>query len=105
MKSKTRLVTTCTCIYSTAITHFGISFPPQIYLLDFGASRQYSKAFTDKYMDVIHAAAMGNDKEVFEASKRLKFLTGYESKVDNTLPTVITIYYTLYYVIIITGYD
>ncbi|KAK6998742.1 Atypical kinase coq8a mitochondrial, partial [Biomphalaria glabrata] len=49
-------------------------------LLDFGASREFSKKFVDKYILVIKAAADGNRKEVLLRSRDLGFLTGYETK-------------------------
>ena len=55
--------------------------PPQITLLDFGASREYSKEFTDEYIRVIKSASVGDRDGVYESSRKLGFLTGYESKV------------------------
>jgi len=52
----------------------------QIVLLDFGASREYSKEFVDKYIKVIQGAAEGDHKQVLDYSVQLGFLTGYESK-------------------------
>ena len=57
----------------------GFSF--QIILLDFGASRTYEKAFMDKYIQVIKAAAEGDRDFVLTMSREMGFLTGYESKV------------------------
>ncbi|XP_011150874.1 atypical kinase COQ8B, mitochondrial isoform X2 [Harpegnathos saltator] len=53
----------------------------QLILLDFGACRNYEKAFMDKYIEIINAASEGNRDKVLELSKDIKFLTGYESKV------------------------
>ncbi|KAL3318218.1 putative aarF domain-containing protein kinase 4 [Cichlidogyrus casuarinus] len=53
----------------------------KIALLDFGASRKFDKAFVDDYIKVIHAAAIGDKESILEHSKKLGFLTGYESKV------------------------
>ncbi|XP_055880566.1 atypical kinase COQ8B, mitochondrial-like isoform X3 [Biomphalaria glabrata] len=53
----------------------------KLVLLDFGASREFSKKFVDKYILVIKAAADGNRKEVLLRSRDLGFLTGYETKV------------------------
>ncbi|XP_072031623.1 atypical kinase COQ8B, mitochondrial-like [Amphiura filiformis] len=50
-------------------------------LLDFGASREYSKSFVDDYIRVIHGASTNDQKTVLEYSRKLGFLTGYESKV------------------------
>lgn len=52
----------------------------KIHLLDFGASREYPKSFVDKYIKIIHAAAMGDRQGVIEHSKATGFLTGYETK-------------------------
>ena len=53
----------------------------QISLLDFGATRAYSRRFTDDYIRVIMAASVGDRQAVLEGSQKLGFLTGYESKV------------------------
>lgn len=50
-------------------------------LLDFGASREYSKQFVDKYIRIIKAAAENDRQTVLNISRELGFLTGYESKV------------------------
>lgn len=57
--------------------------PPRdvINLLDFGATREFTEEFVDKYMKVIHAAAIQDREEVLISSRELGFLTGYESKV------------------------
>lgn len=52
----------------------------RIILLDFGAAREYSKEFVDDYIKIIRAAADRDAERVFEFSKKLGFLTGYESK-------------------------
>ncbi|XP_058270379.1 atypical kinase COQ8B, mitochondrial [Hemibagrus wyckioides] len=52
----------------------------KIYLLDFGACREYPEAFTDDYIEVVHAASVGDRARVLQKSKDLKFLTGYEAK-------------------------
>uniref|UniRef100_A0A8C7KII5 Coenzyme Q8B n=1 Tax=Oncorhynchus kisutch TaxID=8019 RepID=A0A8C7KII5_ONCKI len=52
----------------------------QIILLDFGACRDYPEAFTDDYVQVVHAASIGDRETVLEKSKDLKFLTGFEAK-------------------------
>ncbi|KAF4085824.1 hypothetical protein AMELA_G00099490 [Ameiurus melas] len=51
-----------------------------IYLLDFGACREYPDSFTDDYIEVVHAASVGDRARVLRKSKDLKFLTGYETK-------------------------
>ncbi|XP_017346279.1 atypical kinase COQ8B, mitochondrial [Ictalurus punctatus] len=52
----------------------------KIYLLDFGACREYPDSFTDDYIEVVHAASVGDRAKVLRKSKDLKFLTGYETK-------------------------
>ncbi|XP_026860530.2 atypical kinase COQ8B, mitochondrial isoform X2 [Electrophorus electricus] len=52
----------------------------KIFLLDFGACREYSESFTDHYIEVVHAASIGDRTTVLQKSKDLKFLTGYETK-------------------------
>ena len=52
----------------------------QICLIDFGASRGYSKSFIDAYIDVIHGAATGDRAKVDRMLTKLGFHTGYESK-------------------------
>ncbi|KAK9394209.1 aarF domain-containing protein kinase 4 [Crotalus adamanteus] len=53
----------------------------KITLLDFGASRDFCKEFTDHYIEVVRAAADGDREKVLQKSKDLGFLTGFESKV------------------------
>ncbi|KAK3914835.1 Atypical kinase COQ8B, mitochondrial [Frankliniella fusca] len=53
----------------------------QLILLDFGATRDYTKEFMDKYIEVIKGAADGDRKKVLELSREMGFLTGYESKL------------------------
>ena len=52
----------------------------RINLIDFGASREYSKSFVDGYMQLVWAAANKDDKTIFEVSKKLGFLTGDETE-------------------------
>lgn len=52
----------------------------QVTLLDFGASRPFSREFTHHYIEVVKAAADGDRAKVLQKSKDLKFLTGYETK-------------------------
>ncbi len=51
----------------------------KLHLVDFGASREYSKSFMDSYMQLVWAAANSNVKCVMEMSRELGFLTGDES--------------------------
>ncbi|KAM3875292.1 atypical kinase COQ8B, mitochondrial [Diretmus argenteus] len=52
----------------------------KVILLDFGACRGYPESFTDEYIQVVHAASMGDRATVLSKSKDLKFLTGFEAK-------------------------
>ncbi|KAM6959251.1 atypical kinase COQ8B, mitochondrial [Aplochiton taeniatus] len=52
----------------------------KIILLDFGACRDYPEDFTDDYIQVVHAASIGDRATVLQKSKDLKFLTGFETK-------------------------
>ena len=49
-------------------------------MLDFGATREYSKNFVDKYIRIIKGAADNDCETVLKWSRELKFLTGYETK-------------------------
>ncbi|GLV37119.1 Coenzyme Q8 [Carabus blaptoides fortunei] len=53
----------------------------QLVLLDFGASRGYSKQFMDIYVKIIKAAAEDDRETVLKHSRELGFFTGYESKI------------------------
>ncbi|KAM9358615.1 atypical kinase COQ8B, mitochondrial isoform 2-T2 [Symphorus nematophorus] len=52
----------------------------KVVLLDFGACRGYPESFTDDYIQVVHAASVGDRATVLQKSKDLKFLTGFEAK-------------------------
>ncbi|KAJ8403767.1 hypothetical protein AAFF_G00346350 [Aldrovandia affinis] len=52
----------------------------KVILLDFGACREYPLEFTDHYVEVVHAASVGDQETVLQKSKDLKFLTGFETK-------------------------
>jgi aarF domain-containing kinase len=49
-------------------------------LLDFGATRDFPKAFVDDYLRLVWAAANGDRETIREVSLRVGFLTGHESK-------------------------
>ncbi|KAJ0063888.1 hypothetical protein NL108_013165 [Boleophthalmus pectinirostris] len=51
-----------------------------VYLLDFGACRSYDEKFTDDYIEVVHAASVGDRDTVLKKSRDMKFLTGFEAK-------------------------
>uniref|UniRef100_A0AC35GDY7 ABC1 atypical kinase-like domain-containing protein n=1 Tax=Panagrolaimus sp. PS1159 TaxID=55785 RepID=A0AC35GDY7_9BILA len=53
---------------------------PRLVLLDFGASRSYSKQFVDDYMHIIRAAYDMDRPRMLEYSRKIGFLTGYENK-------------------------
>ena len=55
----------------------------QLWLLDFGAARYYSKSFVDQYIEIVKGASIGDRKTVLEISRSMGFLTGYESNVRN----------------------
>lgn len=52
----------------------------KIILLDFGAARTFRKEFVDDYIQIIRAAADRDANRVYDYSKKLGFLTGYETK-------------------------
>ncbi|VDM92017.1 unnamed protein product [Litomosoides sigmodontis] len=54
---------------------------PRLILLDFGASRSYPKKFVDQYMNIIRAAYDNDRSKILEYSRKIGFLSGYESKV------------------------
>ncbi|XP_017783817.1 PREDICTED: aarF domain-containing protein kinase 4 [Nicrophorus vespilloides] len=53
----------------------------KVLLLDFGASRAYTKKFTDHYVRIIKAASEGDRNTILTYSRELGFFTGYESKI------------------------
>ncbi|XP_041986302.1 atypical kinase COQ8B, mitochondrial [Aricia agestis] len=53
----------------------------QLVLLDFGATREYSKEFMDQYIEIIKAASDGDRGAILRMSREMKFLTGYETKI------------------------
>ncbi|XP_025908002.1 atypical kinase COQ8B, mitochondrial-like [Nothoprocta perdicaria] len=56
----------------------------RVTLLDFGASRSFPREFTDHYIEVVRAAADGDREKVLQKSRDLKFLTGFESKAQES---------------------
>lgn len=50
-----------------------------IHLIDFGATREYSKQFVDGYMRLVWAAANGDRDSLLTVSRELGFLTGDEA--------------------------
>nr|XP_040223907.2 atypical kinase COQ8B, mitochondrial [Anopheles coluzzii] len=51
----------------------------QMMLIDFGATRFYQKAFMDDYLRVIIAATKNDRQQILELSRKMGFLTGYET--------------------------
>lgn len=51
-----------------------------VHMIDFGAAREYKKAFVDGYMRLVWAAANQDRDTILQVSKDLGFLTGDESK-------------------------
>ena len=51
----------------------------RINLIDFGATREYSKEFVDGYMTLVWAAANRDKESLINVSKKLGFLTGDET--------------------------
>ncbi|XP_037678631.1 atypical kinase COQ8A, mitochondrial [Choloepus didactylus] len=52
----------------------------KVALLDFGATREYDRSFTDLYIQIIKAAADRDRETVLKKSIEMKFLSGYEVK-------------------------
>jgi len=55
----------------------------QLGLLDFGATREYRPFFVDGYFRIIDGAADNDREAVLEYSRKVGFLTGYESSLMN----------------------
>ncbi|SPO32416.1 related to ABC1 - ubiquinol--cytochrome-c reductase complex assembly protein [Ustilago trichophora] len=51
----------------------------QIQLIDFGATREYSKEFMDNWLQMLQAAIAGNYDECLTWSRKVGYLTGEES--------------------------
>ena len=49
-------------------------------LIDFGATREFSKDFMDKYVRILKTAQTGDLKECAHWSTEIGFLTGEETK-------------------------
>jgi aarF domain-containing kinase len=54
----------------------------KIYLLDFGAAKEFPKTFLDGYIELLKSGAEQNREKAIEWSRKLGFLTGYESQVQ-----------------------
>ncbi|KAI7894549.1 ABC1 family-domain-containing protein [Mucor mucedo] len=53
----------------------------QVELLDFGACREYSESFLQQYGRILMSAARDDREGVWQYSKELGFVTGYETQV------------------------
>ncbi|KAI8992466.1 ABC1 family-domain-containing protein [Pilobolus umbonatus] len=53
----------------------------QVELLDFGACREFPEEFLQKYGRILVSAAHNNREDVWNYSKNLNFVTGYETEV------------------------
>ena len=51
-----------------------------LHCIDFGASREYDKAFVDEYMRMVHSCAERDREAMLDASLKLGFLNGDESR-------------------------
>jgi hypothetical protein len=58
----------------------------QVELVDFGASREYSKEFIDKWFCLLEAAISGDRDACIEWSMKLGYLTGQETEVISFPP-------------------
>ncbi|EFC46091.1 predicted protein [Naegleria gruberi] len=54
-----------------------------LHLLDFGACLEFPQEFVDQYLRVVHASATKDFETVIDASRKMGFLTGQESKEMN----------------------
>ncbi|KAJ3038881.1 hypothetical protein HDV00_012802 [Rhizophlyctis rosea] len=52
----------------------------KIHLLDFGAARDFSREFTDMYMNILQAGSIGDREACAYWSQKIGFLTGLESE-------------------------
>ena len=52
----------------------------QTTLIDFGATREYSKSFVDGYLRIVWASANRDEETLMAQSRRMKFLTGDENE-------------------------
>jgi aarF domain-containing kinase len=57
-------------------------------LIDFGASRQYSKEFMDSWFALISAAIRGDREVMKEESKNIGYFTGEEEEVSYGISTL-----------------
>ena len=55
----------------------------QIELVDFGATRTYSKKFMDSWYTILQAATQGDRQSCIDASLKIGYLTGEENEVSS----------------------
>ena len=58
----------------------------QIELVDFGASREYSKEFIDRWMHLLSSAVAEDREACIEWSRDIGYLTGEEGEVGSQSP-------------------
>lgn len=68
------------CVLVTP-THSPTPAPHRLWLIDFGAAREYPHGFVDDYLRMVYACAEKDGDEVIHRSVRLGFLTGDEGEV------------------------
>jgi len=75
---------------SGALSHCwnGTNLATQIQLIDFGASREYSKEFMDDWLRLLQSGVDGDARRSAHYSRKLGYLTGEESKVCHNLPSM-----------------
>ena len=61
----------------------------QVELVDFGASREYSKEFIDNWFGLLDAAVSGDRQACIDWSLKLGYLTGQENEVFFCPPRLI----------------
>ncbi len=49
-------------------------------MMDFGASQTYPRAFTDLYIQIVHAASQNDHARCLELSRQIGFLNGQENR-------------------------
>lgn len=69
----------CTCVFRLFVDFFPLD-AFKIELIDFGATRSYSKEFIDKWMHILQAAVAEDREACIHWSLELGYLTGEESE-------------------------
>jgi len=65
---------------------FSLNTCPQVELVDFGATRTYSKEFMDNWFSLLQAAASGDRQACIDWSLKLGYLTGGENEASQISP-------------------